>query len=80
MIRDCPGNPGHYREYTVAELTDLAAKAGFVVSSVGVENYFRPASLRGRIYNRICRMLPHSLRDGITMVLQLAREEFICRG
>jgi SAM-dependent methyltransferase len=70
MIRDDSRNPGHYREYTVRELIGLARGSGFSVSSLAVKNYFNPEHLPARVYNRICYMLPPSLRDGITLVLR----------
>lgn len=34
-------NPGHFREYTSAELKQLASDAGFTIREVSIENYFR---------------------------------------
>jgi hypothetical protein len=70
LIREDPRNPGHHREYTVREMIGLAKASGFSVSSLTVKNYFSPDSLRARIYNRICYILPSRLRDGITLLLR----------
>jgi SAM-dependent methyltransferase len=69
MIRETPDNPGHYREYTVSELRALVKSAGFCVTSVSITNYFSPTSVQAGIYNWVCRLLPQSLHDGITMLL-----------
>jgi SAM-dependent methyltransferase len=71
-----PGEPGdmspHVREYTVAELRQLGEAAGLTVIDAGVRNYFSHAGWRGEVYRRMGRLLPASLRDGITIVYRKA--------
>jgi SAM-dependent methyltransferase len=65
-IRADRTNPGHFHEYTVGELSEAAAAAGFQVARVRLENYFGAS----RAYAVLGRVLPGSLRHGITMVLR----------
>ncbi|HEV8577948.1 MAG TPA: class I SAM-dependent methyltransferase [Thermoanaerobaculia bacterium] len=81
MIRLDPQNPGHFREYTRRELAGLAAELGFQVEQCTVAFYFdarfahhesgeaagRKVAL-GALKNAVYRLLPSSLREGITMV------------
>lgn len=69
MIRDCPRNPGHFREYTVREMADLAQASGLLVHSVSVANYFLRNTWTSRLFRRIEWLVPGALRDGITMML-----------
>lgn len=79
MIRLDPTDPGHFREYTAAELRGLARDAGFEVRRTLNECYFdmryglhtaagnRPRPIVGAIMNILYRSLPAPLRYGITM-------------
>jgi SAM-dependent methyltransferase len=69
-IREDPSNPGHFREYTVAELLDLARDAGFEVLEWQTANYFRPPSVKHRLVAVVSPLLPRRLRTGITLVLR----------
>lgn len=71
MFRTTPGNPGHYREYTVAELMAVAARSGFWFDSWWCDNYFAVDTWRYRAYDRLCAKLPPSFRDGITAILKV---------
>ena len=83
-IRLDPTNPGHFREYTVAELREVAAQSGFQVerSSLGFhldmryglhdESGNQPRPISGALKNIVYRCLPPSLRFGITMELRRA--------
>jgi len=69
-IRQNPANPGHFREYTLSELTHIARLSGYTVDSSSRRNYFSPP-------NRLLRWLystdilwPPGFRAGITMVLR----------
>ena len=67
--RIIPSRMGHYREYTAAELRQIAAAAGFAVHSLELRNYF---GLRKRRITSLidCLLWPiPSLRAGITAVL-----------
>jgi trans-aconitate methyltransferase len=63
---------GHFREYTVAELTAAAQAAGLQVADVSVRNYFRPRRRGARALVHIAGLLPPAFREGITMRLQKA--------
>lgn len=81
-IRPDAGNPGHFREYTLAELREYAREAGFEVLEIGRLFYFdarfahhdasgpRPQPVLGTIKNAVYRALPAFLREGITLVLR----------
>ena len=74
-------NPGHFREYTAAELRSYAAQSGLDVVSLTYGSYFdmryahhtagvRERPVYGKIRNFINRKAPSSLRPGITMVMK----------
>jgi 2-polyprenyl-3-methyl-5-hydroxy-6-metoxy-1,4-benzoquinol methylase len=69
-IRENRRNPGHFREYTLAELTRFCRRAGLDIVRVGHENYLEGDSWRSRFEKRTRRTLPPSLRRGITLVLR----------
>lgn len=71
-LRESTDNPGHFREYTRAELEAYARGAGLDLVEVDCRSYFdyRSAGLAGRAYGAVARLLPPGLRDGITMVLR----------
>ena len=69
MIRVERNNPGHFREYTGAELRAIASRAGFAVSRLEAENYFSGSARWYETYNRVCLHLPEAFRDGITATL-----------
>jgi methyltransferase family protein len=80
MIRVDTSNPGHFREYTIAELNRLAKKLGFSVERCVTAFYFdarfarhadgqvEPQFALGSVKNSLYRLLPKNLREGITMV------------
>ena len=82
MIRDDPQNPGHFREYTVAELRGLAAELGLAIERCETAFYFDTRFVHdaqgelvrrspvGTIRNWIHGILPAPLRDGVTLVLR----------
>jgi SAM-dependent methyltransferase len=65
-IRDDSGNPGHFHEYTLPELTGAATAAGLAVAGVRAENYFG-SSPGARAYAALGRVLPRGLRHGLTV-------------
>ena len=67
IIREDPTNPGHFCEYTVADLRLLARRSKFDVTSLWLRNYFGPNNL---LYNLACALLPGQLQDGITITLR----------
>jgi hypothetical protein len=69
QLRPPRPDPGHVREYTLAELEAAGEAAGLRVERAWVKNYFGYAGLAGRAYNRVCDVLPRSLRNAITIVI-----------
>jgi hypothetical protein len=79
-IRVDRSNPGHFREYTLAEMKELVAEAGLVVEASWMKYYFDaryahhetgrepPARVRGALKNVLYRLLPPLLREGMTLV------------
>jgi SAM-dependent methyltransferase len=65
-IRADPSNPGHFHEYTIGELHDAAAAAGLAVGGWEAANYFGTS----RAYAALGRVLPPSLRHGVTLWLR----------
>lgn len=81
LIREDLSNPGHFREYTEAELRSYLAAAGFAVEACHFRGYFdlryhcqlkpgeAPASgVQWRVRNLIYRVVPRRLRPGLTLV------------
>jgi hypothetical protein len=81
-IRIDPRNPGHFREYTLAELRDLLGATGFMVRASFRRYYFdarfarhqtgreAPRRLSGALKNVLYGILPPGLREGITIVAE----------
>ena len=67
-IREDRINPGHFREYTRAELVDYCNDCGFNVIEARIENLFRFGPGSGRLFSRITRWLPQSFRRDITVI------------
>jgi SAM-dependent methyltransferase len=65
-IREDSSNPGHFHEYTLEELRGAAGAAGLEVCGVRTANYFGTS----RAYAALGRVLPPSLRHGITIWLR----------
>ena len=80
LIRENKFNPGHFREYTKAELYTYAKNCGFKADKIYYGNYFDyrysfAQSENGKKYkwlkiiNFIYSILPFSLKPGITMII-----------
>ena len=67
-IRDEVDNPGHFHEYTVRELLEVAEAAGFELVRWLTQNYFDHGSRKNRAYRAFGSILPRTLREGITVV------------
>jgi trans-aconitate methyltransferase len=67
-IRDEPGNPGHFHEYTVSELRAAVEDAGLEITRLLTANYFDHGSRKNRVYRAAGGVLPPTLREGITVV------------
>jgi len=72
-LRDEPANPGHFHEYTVPELRAAVEEAGLEVARLVTANYFDHGSRKNRAYRRVGRLLPTTLREGITVVARAPR-------
>jgi hypothetical protein len=72
-IREEQFNPGHFHEYTVAELRDAVTDAGFAVERIVTANYFDHGSRKNRVYRAAGPILPPTLREGITLVASRRR-------
>lgn len=71
MIRETRDNPGHFREYTVSELRQLAAKAGLETVDYEIKNYFKRNTPVGVLYDKLVSIfLPAGFRTGIHIVFQ----------
>jgi predicted SAM-dependent methyltransferase len=70
MIRENADNPGHFREYTAKELTEIAEKTSFTVCLLSCKSYFNPRNKLEKMYIFITKFLPQSFKDGITIVLK----------
>jgi 2-polyprenyl-3-methyl-5-hydroxy-6-metoxy-1,4-benzoquinol methylase len=68
-IRESSANPGHFHEYTLGELREAAERAGLAVEGWEAANYFGTTA-GARAYAAVGRLLPASLRHGITMTLR----------
>lgn len=80
MIREDATNPGHFREYTAAELQKCVVGAGLKVDRINRCSYFdyryahhgagrsRRQRLSGQIKNALYPLLPPSLRPGLTCI------------
>jgi hypothetical protein len=79
-IRPDRSNPGHFREYTLSELREILAHAGFAIERTSMRYYFDaayerhergdepPSRIKGRLKNVLYRLLPPPLQEGITIV------------
>jgi SAM-dependent methyltransferase len=79
-IRTDRSNPGHYREYTLAEIIDVLQRTRFSLVRRYRRYYFdarfashergdeKPSVIGGSIRNWVYRFLPPPLREGITVV------------
>lgn len=72
MPRENLNNPGHYREYTVNELENLALQTGFKVEKLILDEYFEYPSLISKIYRTFKIIIPPNLKSGITIILKKA--------
>jgi hypothetical protein len=72
-IRDEERNPGHFHEYTVAELREAVVAAGLEVERLTTANYFDHGSRKNRAYRALTPILPGTLREGITVVARTRR-------
>jgi hypothetical protein len=65
-------NPGHFHEYTLAELRDQVAASGLVLQRLEVDNHFGGTSAAARLYRGLGHLLTPSLRHGVTLCARAA--------
>ncbi len=70
QLREDSRNPGHFREYTVAELLALGREAGFEPGGWLTADSFDTGSASNRILRSAGPLVPRSLRAGITLWLR----------
>lgn len=71
-LREDLHHAGHFREYTLAELVDLAGRTGFAVVFAERRNYFLSGSRKNRLLVEAGFLIPSPLRHGITLELRPA--------
>ena len=70
-IRETRDNPGHFREYTAAELKELGDLAGLVTVEYEVKNYFKRNTSAGTLLDKLVDIfLPANFNSGINIVYQ----------
>lgn len=92
MIRADASDPGHFREYTPAELRRLAGGLGFRVERSATAFYFdarfarhmagrvQPQPVLGMVKNCLYRAFPKNMREGVTMVWRKTASSFRAGG
>jgi trans-aconitate methyltransferase len=70
--RESRENPGHFHEYTLAELADQVAAAGLILQRLQVDNHFGGTGAVPRLYRGAGRLLPPTLRHGVTLCARAA--------
>lgn len=70
LLREDLHQAGHVREYMLAELEGLAARAGFAVEHAERQNYFLTGSWKNRLLVDAGFLTPAPLRQGITLELR----------
>lgn len=70
MIRDSTTDPGHFREYTAAELCREATRAGLQVEALEQATWYRFASAKDRGYARLAEWLGPEFRRDLLLVLR----------
>jgi SAM-dependent methyltransferase len=70
IIREQHTNPGHFCEYTVDDIKSVSLEAGLEPIAFWLVNYFGGRTVRSRIYDILCRVLPGELENGITALLR----------
>ncbi len=69
-IRLSRESPGHFREYTISELEDYAAKTGFEVCDARIENLYVHEDKFASKWQRIAEWLPDTFKETMTLTLR----------
>jgi SAM-dependent methyltransferase len=81
LIAENVGDPNHFREYTMDELTDYCLQVGYKIEEKSVNNYFdygyrnhiynsSEVTNRYRLINLFYKLLPSSMRPGLCFVIR----------
>ncbi len=73
LIREEVSNPGHFREYTLAELIQLGHAAGLIVHQSWSGMATSTGSWANCLYRRISTILPASLQKELMVIYQKVR-------
>ncbi len=69
-IREDSGNPGHFREYTAAELEVYCRETGFEVLETRIENLYRFGAGSGRFFSRLTQFMPANFRHDLMVIVR----------
>lgn len=70
LIREDKGNPGHFREYTAAEMGAIAVAAGFVVERVEARCVYQFSGAKDKFYAWLAMRLGPTFARDLTLVLR----------
>jgi hypothetical protein len=71
-IRSSRTNPGHFHEYTIEELREAARSADLEIVWWSAHNEFGLDGATGAFYRVAGRLLPATMRQGLTLCLRHA--------
>jgi hypothetical protein len=74
-IRENRDNPGHYRENTRDELSEMGTEAGFSVQEIHMQNLTSSGALASQIFKFCSRFMPPTLRKDVTIVFQNRKQQ-----
>ncbi|MBD3749107.1 MAG: class I SAM-dependent methyltransferase [Sphingobacteriales bacterium] len=63
-------NPGHFREFTLAELKQIGTQQNFSIEKVITDEYFEYPSHLSKTYRRFKKLIPFNWRSGISIVFK----------
>lgn len=70
MLRENLNNPGHFREFTLAELKKIGTQQNFTLEKMIIDEYFEYPSSLSKIYRKFKKLIPANWRSGITIVFK----------
>jgi 2-polyprenyl-3-methyl-5-hydroxy-6-metoxy-1,4-benzoquinol methylase len=69
-IRDEINNPGHFREYTIKELIEMANLTGFEVEFWEAKNYFNHKGFIKKLAIMLINFMPKTFKNGFSLLLK----------
>lgn len=63
-------NPGHFREFTLAELKQIGTQQNFSIEKAITDEYFEYPSNLSKIYRKFKKLIPSNWHSGITIVFK----------